>query len=71
MSYADWQYLIGTILVLIATDAFQKYQSATGGVLDPGTNLLSITSIQLANLKSFFINVNGVCIQSRVTDSVE
>ena len=63
-SFADWQHLIGTALVLIATDAFQKYQSATGGVLDPATNLLSITSTQFANLKSLFINVNGVCVQS-------
>lgn len=58
---------------MIATDAFKKYQSATG-VLDQTTSLLTITSVQLANLESFFINVNDVCVSSYhglVTGSVE
>ena len=64
-SCADWQcHLLGTTLVLIATDAFDSYQKATGGVLDKATGLLSITSTQYYKLKSFFIHVNGVCVLS-------
>ncbi|KAF9316541.1 hypothetical protein BG003_001844 [Podila horticola] len=50
----------GTTLLLLATDAFAKFISATGGVPDSATNLLSITPEQFANLKSVFININGV-----------
>ena len=51
---------------MIATDAFNKYQSATGGVLDKETGLLTITSAQFSDLKSIFITVGGVCILSWV-----
>ncbi|KLO10453.1 acid protease [Schizopora paradoxa] len=50
----------GTTLTLIATDAFQRYQRATGGVMDSATGLLKITPAQFANLKSLFFKINGV-----------
>jgi hypothetical protein len=53
-------------LVLIATDAFQKYQQITGGVIDQAVGLLKITPAQYANLKSIFVHVNGVCVLSWV-----
>ncbi|GJE93383.1 A1 family peptidase [Phanerochaete sordida] len=49
----------GTTLVLIASDAFQKYQTATGGVKDSNTGLLSITSDQYARLQSLFFSTSG------------
>ncbi|KAG2356696.1 acid protease [Suillus spraguei] len=49
----------GTTLILIATDAFDKYQSATGGTLDSTTGLLMITSDQYANLKTLNFNIGG------------
>ncbi|KAF8879852.1 aspartic protease [Infundibulicybe gibba] len=42
----------GTTLVLIASDAFVRYRTATGAVLDPVTGLLQITSAQFANLQT-------------------
>ena len=66
-SCADWQsHLIGTTLLMIATDAFKKYQTATGGVPDQSTGLLSISSSQFSTLESLFIEVGGVCVLSRV-----
>jgi hypothetical protein len=50
----------GTSLVLIATEAFHRYQEATGGVPDSTTTLLKITPNQFANLKSFFVYVENV-----------
>jgi len=41
----------GTTLVLLATNAFNAYQAATGGVLDSATGLLKITAEQYGNLK--------------------
>ena len=52
---------LGTTLVQIATDVFERYQEATGGVIDPDVGLLKITSAQYLNLKSLFIHVYGVC----------
>jgi pepsin A len=49
----------GTTLILIATDAFAKYQSATGATLDHTTGLLMITSEQYANLKTLNFNIGG------------
>ena len=54
--------MIGTTLILIATDAFQKYQSATGGVLDSNADLLRVTSAQYAKLKNLSFDIGGVCI---------
>ena len=46
-------------LKLVSTDAFQKYQSATGGTLDNTTGLLTISSSQYSNLKTLSFNVGG------------
>lgn len=50
----------GTTLILIASDAFQKYQSATGGTPDPSTGLLRISSDQYTQLSSLFFTIGGV-----------
>jgi hypothetical protein len=50
----------GTTLVLIATDAFQKYQEATGATLDKTTGLLTLTASQFENLQSLFFDIGGV-----------
>ncbi|KAI0257081.1 aspartic peptidase A1 [Lactifluus subvellereus] len=44
----------GTTFILIATDAFNRYCTATGAVLDPATGLLRITPAQFANLEPLF-----------------
>ncbi|KJA28403.1 hypothetical protein HYPSUDRAFT_33774 [Hypholoma sublateritium FD-334 SS-4] len=49
----------GTTLVLIATNAFTKYKTATGGVLDSTTGLLRITAAQLTSLQSLFFVTPG------------
>ncbi|KAF8621890.1 hypothetical protein AX15_007443 [Amanita polypyramis BW_CC] len=49
----------GTTLILLATDGFQKYQAATGGVVDPATTLLKITPAQYGDLKPLNFQVNG------------
>jgi len=49
----------GTTLVLIATNAFNAYQKATGGVLDDNTGLLRITSTQFSNLQSLSFTPSG------------
>ena len=54
--------IIGTTLILIATDAFDSYRSATGGVLDNNTGLLTITSAQFSNLKALTFVIGGVRI---------
>ncbi|KIP11109.1 hypothetical protein PHLGIDRAFT_114776 [Phlebiopsis gigantea 11061_1 CR5-6] len=53
----------GTTLTMIATDAFQKYQTATGAVLDNNTGLLSLTLAQFVNLKSLFFVIGGVTFE--------
>lgn len=50
----------GTTLVLIASDAFRRYQTATGAVADRNTGLLRLTTAQFANLQSLFFTTNGV-----------
>ena len=45
--------------MLMATDAFQRYQKATGGVNDATTGLLRITSDQFSGLQSLFFNTGG------------
>ncbi|KAG9312014.1 acid protease [Chiua virens] len=47
----------GTTLILIASDAFQKYQSATGATSDSTTGLLTISSSQYSALKPLSFNV--------------
>ncbi|KAG6840770.1 hypothetical protein C0991_004555 [Blastosporella zonata] len=53
----------GTTLLYIATDAYNRYRSATGAVLDSNTGLLRITSAQFANLKSLFFTINGATFE--------
>ncbi|KAK2465754.1 hypothetical protein APHAL10511_002298 [Amanita phalloides] len=50
----------GTTLILIATDAFNRYKTATGGVADAATGLLRITSSQYSALKTLNFNINGI-----------
>ncbi|KAI9430550.1 acid protease [Lactarius indigo] len=50
----------GTTLVLIATDAFQEYQRATGAIPDPATSLLTVTASQFDNLQSLFFHIGDV-----------
>ncbi|KAI0752473.1 acid protease [Daedaleopsis nitida] len=47
----------GTTLVLLASDALAKYQTATGAVPDDNTGLLKITADQFANLESLFFHI--------------
>ncbi|KAH9846698.1 aspartic peptidase A1 [Lenzites betulinus] len=50
----------GTTLILIATDAFQEYQAATGAVPDDATGLLSITAAQYDKLKPLRFIIGGI-----------
>ncbi|GBE77560.1 Polyporopepsin [Sparassis crispa] len=50
----------GTTLILIASNAYSKYESATGGTADANTGLLRITSTQYSNLKTLDFNIGGV-----------
>lgn len=50
----------GTTLLLLATEAFQAYQKATGAVEDPTTGLLTITPQQYANLQSLYFKIGDV-----------
>ncbi|KAG0705809.1 acid protease [Suillus ampliporus] len=50
----------GTTLILIATDAFDKYKSATGGILDKNTGLLKISLDQYDKLSSLYFTTGGV-----------
>lgn len=49
---------LGTTLLYIASDAFERYQSATGAILDETTGLLTINSTD--SLQSLFFNIGGV-----------
>ncbi|KAI6148313.1 acid protease [Pisolithus tinctorius] len=49
----------GTTLILIATDAFQAYQSATGGIMDNTTGLLRITQPQYNNLQTLSFHIGA------------
>ncbi|CAA7264829.1 unnamed protein product [Cyclocybe aegerita] len=53
----------GTTLVLLATDGYNKYKSATGAVLDSATGLLRITSTQFSNLQSLFFTAGGTTFE--------
>ncbi|THU80941.1 acid protease [Dendrothele bispora CBS 962.96] len=49
----------GTTLMLIASDAFQAYQKATGGQMDQSTGLLVFTEEQFNNLKPLNFVIGG------------
>ena len=51
-------------MILLCTEAYNKYQNATGGVVDSTTGLLVLTSEKYKNLKSLFFHINGVCVLS-------
>lgn len=50
----------GTTLIVIASDAFDKYKSATGGTLDEATGLLQISSDQYNQMSSLYFTTGGV-----------
>lgn len=50
----------GTTLILIATNAFNQYQSLTGAVSDSATGLLRLTTSQYDALQNLYFNINGV-----------
>ena len=56
--------IIGTTLILLATQAYNSYQSATGAVLDDDTGLLRVTTTQYDDLKNLVFDINGVCVVS-------
>ena len=49
----------GTTLLMIATDAFQAYQKATGATMDQTTGLLKISQSQFDNLQSLFFSIGA------------
>ncbi|KAG2032340.1 aspartic peptidase domain-containing protein, partial [Suillus americanus] len=49
----------GTTLILIATNAFTKYESATGATLDRTTGLLRITTAQYDALENLNFNIGS------------
>ncbi|PPQ94827.1 hypothetical protein CVT25_007464 [Psilocybe cyanescens] len=49
----------GTTLILIATDAYHAYISATGAIFDNATNLLTITIAQYNNLQDMIFHIGG------------
>ena len=51
-------YTVGTTLLLLASDALQTYQTATGATMDQTTGLLTVASE--SNLQSLFFNIGGV-----------
>jgi hypothetical protein len=53
----------GTTLLLIATDAFQTYQQATGATLDQTTGLLTVTESQFENMESLFFEIAGTTFE--------
>ena len=48
--------------MLIASDAFQKYQEATGATPDKTTGLLTISSDGFSKLESLFYEIGGVSL---------
>ena len=44
----------------LPSDAYQKYQSATGATLDNNTGLLTISSSQYSNLQPLSFNIGGI-----------
>ncbi|KAG1828758.1 acid protease [Suillus subalutaceus] len=50
----------GSTFISIATDAFDKYQSATGATLDESTGLLQISPDQYNQLSSLYFTTGGV-----------
>jgi len=53
----------GTTLLLLATDAFQAYQKATGATMDQTTGLLTVTEEQFNNMQSMFFNIGDTTLE--------
>ncbi|EMD39767.1 hypothetical protein CERSUDRAFT_71628 [Gelatoporia subvermispora B] len=53
----------GTTLLLLATDAFQAYQKATGATEDQATGLLSLTESQFDDLQSMFFAIGDTTFE--------
>jgi len=53
----------GTTLILLATDAFDRYRAATGAVPDNTTRLLRITPEQYSNLQSLFFTAGNTTFE--------
>jgi hypothetical protein len=53
----------GTTLLMIATDAFKAYQTATGATLDSTTGLLTITEAQYEKLESLSFQIGGATFE--------
>lgn len=49
----------GTTLILIASDAYSRYQSATGAKEDEDTGLLRLTTSQYNKLESLYFNIGS------------
>ncbi|KAG6901583.1 hypothetical protein C0995_010253 [Termitomyces sp. Mi166 len=64
LSYGDYHHIPGVVdtgstLVLIATDAFNKYREAVGAVLDQDTGLLRINATQFGQLQNLVFQISG------------
>ncbi|KAF7348297.1 Acid protease [Mycena sanguinolenta] len=53
----------GTTLLMIATDAFQAYQKATGAKSDSTTGLLTVTESQFENMQSLFFQIGDQTLE--------
>ncbi|KZT43813.1 acid protease [Sistotremastrum suecicum HHB10207 ss-3] len=53
----------GTTLILISSDAFSRYQKATGATADRATGLLKLTTANLNKLQNLNFNINGVTFE--------
>jgi hypothetical protein len=53
----------GTTLLMIATDAFQAYQQATGATADSTTGLLTVTESQFENMQSLFFQIGDQTLE--------
>ncbi|TRM61498.1 acid protease [Schizophyllum amplum] len=53
----------GTTLLLIATDAFQAYQKATGATMDNSTGLLTVTEEQYNSMQSMFFQIGDTTFE--------
>jgi hypothetical protein len=48
------------VVISLASDAYNSYAEATGGVLDNSTGLLRVTQAQYKDLKPLFFEICGV-----------
>ncbi|CCM04929.1 uncharacterized protein FIBRA_07126 [Fibroporia radiculosa] len=53
----------GTTLLMLASDAFSKYQTATGATMDNTTGLLTITEEQYEKLQSLYFTIGGTTFE--------